>query len=112
MGSSYSASLSLIEANDNSTIKAVVALSPGEYFRPDLVVKDHITNINIPVFATATKKEVQYVRAMLADIPGSLLTLYEPVTEEGEHGAKMLWEGTESSDACWLELLLFFKKLR
>jgi len=111
-GSSYSASLCLLIAKNNLNVKAVIAFSPGEYFRPELVVKDAITGLNIPVFASATAIEYDYVLQLLSGINENLKTIYTPAAGKGLHGAKELWQTSETSDECWLQLLLFFQKFR
>lgn len=111
-GSSYSASLCLVIAKNNPNIKAVIAFSPGEYFRPELVVKDSIAGLNIPVFASATILEYEYVVQLLSGIAENMKTIYKPLNGKGVHGAKALWRSSETSDECWLELLMFFKKIK
>jgi pimeloyl-ACP methyl ester carboxylesterase len=111
-GSSYSASLCLVVAVNNPQVNAVIAFSPGEYFRPELVVKDAISGLKQPVFISATSLEYEFVEQMLSDIPQANKYIYKPSKGKGEHGAKMLWQSCESADECWLELMLFFKKIR
>ena len=111
-GSSYSASLCLFLAKEDPHIKAVVACSPGEYFRPTLVVKDKISDFNTPVFVSATEMEYAYVEQMLQGIPSSYKHLYKPSSGRGNHGAKMLWPSSDAADECWLELLVFLKNFR
>ncbi|MBN1949682.1 MAG: dienelactone hydrolase family protein [Bacteroidales bacterium] len=112
LGSSFSASLCLLEAAGNKDIKAVIALSPGEFFRPELVVKEKIGGIAQPIFISATTLEYDFVKEMFSDISPASLHYFQPGRGRGDHGAKMLWKSSESSDQCWLELLLFFKKIR
>lgn len=111
-GSSYSASLCLMAAAMDQHIKAVVAFSPGEFFRPEVTVKDSITGLKIPLFVYATSMEMEFVRQLLSGIDDNNKKIYTPLKGKGEHGAKALWKVSETSDECWLELLLFFKKLR
>jgi len=111
-GSSYSASLCLIFAAGNPDVNAVIAFSPGEYFRPQLIVKDRMKKVTQPVFVSATFMEYEFVMQMLADIPEQNKFFYFPAKGKGEHGAKMLWPYGEWADECWLDLILFFKKIR
>lgn len=111
-GSSYSASLCLLEAVENVHIKAVIAMSPGEYFRPEIVMKDKIRNINQPVFISSTNLEYNFIREMFAASSQTNLHFFQPSQGRGDHGAKMLWGSSASSDQCWLDLLLFFKGIR
>jgi pimeloyl-ACP methyl ester carboxylesterase len=111
-GSSYSASLCLLIAKNNLNVQAVIAFSPGEYFRPELVVKDAIAGLDVPVFASATTIEYNYVIQLLSGINENLKTIYTPASGSGLHGAKELWQTSETSDQCWLQLLLFFQKFK
>ncbi len=111
-GSSFSASLCLIEAAKNPDIKAVIAFSPGEFFRPEVTVKDSIADLRIPLFIYATSMEFEFVQQMISDIPDNYKKVYTPLKSRGEHGAKTLSQTSDSSDECWFELLLFFKKIR
>ncbi len=111
-GSSFSASLCLVIARNNPDIKSVIAFSPGEYFRPELVVKDAINGLNIPIFVSTTNLEYEYISEMLSGIAENMKTIYRPVKSQGIHGANALWQTSETSNECWLELLLFFKKIK
>ena len=111
-GSSFSASLCLMEARKNPNVKAVVAFSPGEYFRPVKIVKDEIQGLQKPVFVATTELEYEYVVQMLSGIEDKYKTVYHPSNGRGIHGAKALWESSPSANECWLDLMLFFKKIR
>jgi hypothetical protein len=111
-GSSYSASLSLIIAQKNDNVKAVIAFSPGEFFRPEVIVKDAITGLSKPVFVSTSDIEYNYIEEMLSGVPETNKHIYRPPEGKGVHGAKALWNVNESSDECWLELMLFFKRIR
>ena len=112
LGSSFSASLCLITAKENNTVKAVIAFSPGEFLRPEIDVKESITGLNKPVFVSSTELEYQYILKLMSGISDEYKTIYKPKSGNGVHGAKALWKSSESSDECWLELLLFFKRIR
>lgn len=111
-GSSYSASLSLIIAQNNDRVKAVVAFSPGEFFRPEIIVKDEITGLSQPIFVSSSDIEFEYIEEMLSGVPDANKHIYRPPEGKGAHGAKVLWNSNESSNECWLELMLFFKRIR
>ncbi|MBN2762238.1 MAG: hypothetical protein JXR41_04035 [Bacteroidales bacterium] len=110
-GSSYSASLSLVEANRNPRVRAVVAFSPGEFFRPGLSVKDALKGFDKKVFVAVTNTEYEYVEKMLDDIPEPEKTLFKPGNTEGLPGAKALWSSYAGNPEYWLALLMFFKEL-
>jgi dienelactone hydrolase len=112
LGSSFSASLCLMVAKNNPKVIAVIAFSPGEYFRPEKVVKDEIAGLTQPIFISATELEDDFISQLISGIPEENRFIFTPSKGKGGHGAKMLWNSNESSDECWLELLLFFKKVR
>lgn len=110
-GSSYSASLSLKIARSNSKVKAVIAFSPGEYFQPDLVIKDNLNGFDKKVFVACSQREYTYMNDMLSAIPDSLKSVFKPQEGSGEHGSKALWSENPSSNEYWLALFLFFKTI-
>ncbi|MFC2112343.1 alpha/beta hydrolase [Bacteroidota bacterium] len=111
LGSSYSASLVLIEGKENQHVKAVIAFSPGEYFGDDLRMEEALDSTwSKPLFIAVTKREESYVRQMMNKIPDEGYTLFLPETA-GVHGARALWEDSPSKDEYWLALLLFVNNL-
>lgn len=110
-GSSYSASLSLILATELDNIKAVIAFSPGEYFRPELEVKPRISGLKIPLFIASTEMEYDYVQELTSEIDKKYISNYKPVKGRGVHGAEALWEDSPESKSCWFELTYFIGKL-
>jgi dienelactone hydrolase len=112
LGSSFSASLCLLIAKEKPSVQAVVAFSPGEYFRPATVVKEKIAGLETPIFVAVTDIEYEYTRQMLTEINDSNKILFKPSKTKGVHGAKALWDESEASDECWLNLILFFKRFR
>ncbi len=111
-GSSFSASLCMLEGMNNERVSAVVAFSPGEYFEPEISVKKEIKNFNKPLFVSSSGNEYPYIIAMLEDIPDSIKTIYRHEGGNDTHGAKVLWESNKESRECWLELLMFFRKIK
>ncbi|GAB4283547.1 MAG: hypothetical protein Kow0068_08440 [Marinilabiliales bacterium] len=109
-GSSYSASLSLIIGKDHPHVKAVVAFSPGEYFKPQIVVQDELKGFTKPVFVTSSLPESKYITELMKYVPKEVKTIFQPQGGEGEHGAKCLWKTSETSKEYWLALMLFFKQ--
>ena len=110
-GSSYSASLALKIGRSNSSVKAVVAFSPGEYFQPDLVLQDHLNGFDKPVFIACSQREFTYMGTLLSAVPENLKSVFKPQVGPGEHGSKALWTSNPSSNEYWLALLLFFKTI-
>jgi len=110
-GSSYSASLSLLVASKSNRVNAVIAFSPGEFFRPEIIVKDEIANLDIPLFAAATEFEYDNVKSILSEVSSNKKYLFKPSKGRGAHGAKALWDSNESSSEYWLNLSQFFRQL-
>lgn len=110
-GSSYSASLCLKNARSNDKVKAVVAFSPGEYFQPELVLKDFLVGFDKPVFVACSQREFTYMNDLLQGIPDNKKSVFKPQEGPGEHGSKALWKSNPSSNEYWLALLLFFKNI-
>lgn len=111
LGSSYSASLAMRIAKGNSKVKAVIAFSPGEYFQPDMVMKDQLKGFDKHVFVACSQREFTYMNDLLSDIPTDLKTIFKPQDGLGEHGSKSLWQECPTSKEYWLALLLYFKKV-
>lgn len=111
-GSSYSASLALIIASRSKDVEAVVAFSPGEYFQPETRVKEKLAGLDKPIFAASSELEYDYVKDLLLEIPDTYKTIYRPSKGRGTHGAKALWDESENSKECWLQLAWFFGKLK
>lgn len=110
-GSSYSASLALIETAKNLRIKAAVVFSPGEYFGQDDFIKSKISKISVPILLLSSKDECDTVKELVEDIKPSLKTFHCP-TDVGKHGSKALWKSNPSSKDYWMSITMFFSKLK
>jgi len=111
LGSSYSASLVMLEGMDNQNVKAIIAFSPGEYFGDELRMEESLDSLSKPLFIAVTEREEPYVKQMMGNIPEDAYTLFRP-EKPGTHGAKALWENNVSKDEYWLALLLFINNLK
>ncbi|HBS85420.1 MAG: hypothetical protein A2W91_16560 [Bacteroidetes bacterium GWF2_38_335] len=111
-GSSFSASLCLKTAKGNPKIKAVVAFSPGEFFLPDTEIKYEIKGLKKPVFVASSVKEYPYMLELFVNVSSEYKTIFKPMKGEGAYGTKSLTDECDSSDEYWLELLMFFRKLK
>lgn len=112
LGSSYSASLGLMEATQNFKVKAVVAFSPTELSNENLMsVKDSIQNIYVPILALSTKLEYSEMNNLLRDVRKKHLTLFKPSLGEGAHGAQALWVSNPNHKEYWMVLTQFFSQL-
>jgi len=111
-GSSYSASLCLVEGQTNPKVGAIIAFSPGEYFGDDLRIQDELSSVDKPVFVAATQREQPYTRELLTNVDPEQLNFFSPENSPGLHGAKSLWESSQAKDEYWLALLMFFNSLQ
>lgn len=102
LGSSYSATLSLIiAATFPEKIDAVLAFSPGEYFTyHKKMIKDFAREVEVPVFITSAKKEHKQWKDIYEAIPGNDKEMFVPQVE-GIHGSRALWESTPGNEAYW-----------
>ena len=99
VGSSYSATLSLLIASENDKIKSVAAFSPGEYFK-GINIQESIKDLKKPTFVTASKKETPALEVLVSRIKNENLTVYKP-QEEGIHGSRALWKTTSGTVNYW-----------
>ncbi len=111
VGSSYSASLALVEATNNFKVKALVVFSPGEYFNEDLNIKKATSMLYVPVLATSSRMEFQPMKEMLDHLKPKHLTLFKP-SREGTHGSRALWESNPNHEEYWMALTQFFSQLK
>lgn len=100
VGSSYSASLALKIAKENENVKAVLAFSPGEYFKGKLNVAEVITGLDKPTFVTGAKREAPRMAPLTKGVVADKLTIFEPGMS-GSHGAKALWPTQSISRRYW-----------
>ncbi len=111
VGSSYSASLALVEATENFKIKAVVAFSPGEYFGDELNVKQSTSSICIPILTLTSRMEFADTKSLLDHVPSKFISFFRPTEGEGVHGSRALWERNPTNQEYWMALTQFFSGL-
>ena len=110
-GSGANGSLSLKVALHNDDVRAVVAVSPGEYFLPEISIKDTISNLKKPVFITSSITEFPYVSELASGMEKDSVTLFEPTLGEGLRGTGSFSADYEQNAEYWFALMLFFKDL-
>lgn len=93
LGSSYSATLAMLIGKESNKIKAVVAFSPGEYYK-GINVQSEVQNLTKPTFVTASLSETDDLATLVSKMKTDNLTHYKPI-EEGIHGSRVLWESTK-----------------
>lgn len=111
LGSGANGSLSLKTALNSDDVRAVVALSPGEYFMPEIKIQDAISSLKKPVFITSSKAEFPYVAELASGMDKEFVTLFEPNRGPGDRGARSLSLDYEFNNEYWIALMLFFKDL-
>ena len=104
-GSSYSASLALrTAAKYQKQVSAVLAFSPGEYFRsfgrPSDFISESVTDLSIPAFLTCANREKEKCELIYKSIPSSNKVFFVPETS-GNHGSSALWNIHFDSKAYW-----------
>ncbi|KKS75626.1 MAG: hypothetical protein UV46_C0015G0002 [Candidatus Gottesmanbacteria bacterium GW2011_GWC2_42_8] len=112
MGSSYSASLSLILAKENEKVKAVIAFSPGEFLKPQITVSNAVKGLSKPTYIACSQREYPYLQDIFNAISSKNKVLYKPQNGKGEHGAKSLWTQFDVSKEYWMSLLVFFTQIK
>ncbi len=112
-GSSYSSSLSLILASEHpNEIAAVLAFSPGEYFKLDgKKVADYAANITQPAFITSAKSEGKSWRGIADQIKSAGSVFFVP-EGNGRHGSSALFEKTANSAEYWTAVEQFLASLK
>ncbi len=111
LGSSASASLCLIAGLDNPEVKAIMAFSPGEYFKPGMEIEQLASHISKPLFVATSGSEAAYVKEMFLDTNKKFLNLFGPGILSHERGAGLLSRQNPESDQYWLAVLIFIKSL-
>lgn len=112
-GSSYSASLVLVVANHTPEVDAVLAFSPGEYYKKQgkRYIQQNVTHLKKAVFITSSKEEEKYWKDIYQTIPSKKKVFYLP-RSKGVHGAKALWENNPSHQGYWQAVTDFLEDIR
>ena len=112
-GSSYSSSLALILASEHpDEIAAVLAFSPGEYFKLDgKKVADYAANITQSAFITSAKSEGKSWRG-IADQIKSVGSVFFVPEGNGRHGSSALFDKTANSAEYWTAVEQFLASLK
>ena len=112
LGAGANGSLALKAAMEMDTVKAAIALSPGEFFLNQFLMQDTLAALKKPVLATSTKLEFPYTEAMLSNVDEKYKELFVPENDEGRRGTEALLMDNPSHGEYWLAILLFFKELQ
>tara|TARA_B110000902_G_scaffold110428_1_gene130333 strand:+ start:5374 stop:6150 length:777 start_codon:yes stop_codon:yes gene_type:complete len=109
-GSSYTASLSLMVAAEDSLVSKVVAFSPGEYLSNQNMVKNAVTSLDKPVFITGASAEFDIiVRPIVIALKQASVVEHKP-KGLSDHGSKTLWQQGKESSLIYTKVCRFMKK--
>lgn len=108
VGSSYSASLVFLLAAEDPQIAAVIAFSPGEYFRDAGSVRRAAAKVRQPVFVSSASDagEENEAATILAAVPATTKTQFR--ARNATHGASAL--AGSGAGPTWSALEAFLKK--
>jgi len=115
-GSSYSAALVLKVAGEKPDLaNAVLAFSPGEYFKKSGKSADWIQQsaklYTRPVFITSAKAEKKRWKPIFDAIKSKKKSSFVPKTK-GNHGSRALWKRYDDSDDYWLAVSKFLATIK
>ena len=111
-GSSYSGTLAFKIGKDAPQVKAIIAYSPGEFFRNIFILHNELENIDKPFYVAGTQLEYPYLKRLCELAPKSKKTIFQPQNNDGKHGAKALWKSDNVSKEYWLSLLMFINSVK
>lgn len=112
LGSSFSASLSLIAAKDDEDIKSIIAFSPGEFFYPEIEMKNIIQEIDKPIFIGVSTDEADYIKNIFNKDDADNIVFFQPSDAPGKRSAEALLSSNPSNDQYWLALIIFMRSLK
>ena len=115
-GSSYSAALVLKVAGEHPELaNAVLAFSPGEYFKkvgkPADWIKQSARLYTRPVFITSAKNEKKRWESIFDAIKSKKKVAFVPKSK-GHHGSRALWKKYPDSYQYWLAVERFLTSLK
>ena len=114
-GSSYSAALVLKVAGDRPELaNAVLAFSPGEYFKkagkPADWVQQSAKLYTRAVFITSARQEEKRWKPIFVAIKSNNKIGFIPKTK-GHHGSRALWEKYQDNEQYWIAVRRFLKSI-
>ena len=112
LGSSFSASLCIKAAENNPLVSTVLALSPGEFFRPYFVLSSIVINFDKKIFVTGATSEIPYILDIFSELEPTKLSLYTPSLNTFSRGADLLKNLNPTNDEFWLAILIFIKSFQ
>ena len=111
-GSSYSASLALMEGLSNNKVKAVIAFSPGDYFGGGVPsLSKAFAAADKPYWVTSSQEEAQALKGLIGGSATGDNQVHWVPESEGFHGSRSLWIGQEGAPEAWEALIDFLNKV-
>lgn len=112
-GSSYSASLGFYMASKNpKDYKALIAYSPGEYFKiENKNISEFAKDVKIPVYTASARNEESTWKPIFNSLK-SKKQFYLPSKTKGHHGTMALSSFYDDSEENWQAIIPFLKTLR
>lgn len=112
-GSSYSSTLALYIAAEREDVSAVLSFSPGNYMaekKGSLI--DKLESFDKPMFLTSSKREAEYVEALLEK--HKLMDNQVQFIPEGpgHHGSRALWTNQQGGVEYWTAVTKFLNDLK
>ncbi|NNF02609.1 MAG: hypothetical protein HKN22_07975 [Bacteroidia bacterium] len=112
LGSKFSASLAMMVGKDNKNVKAVVAFSPGEYFKSEKVnFVESVKGLDKPTFIAGSASETSSIEVYSEYVLNDNKMLFIPNDEEGAKGSQALLLEVPSQNKYWAALEEFLKSL-
>jgi len=112
LGAGANGSLGMKIAREHADVDGVIAMSPGEYFRPMLSIEDTISGLEKPLLITCSAMEYPYMEVLVSGVPDEYKTIFKPEQDEGRHGTSALMPDYPASAEYWLAVLLYFSELK
>lgn len=112
LGSSYSSGLALLEAKNNQKLKAVISLSPGNYYGEKVnPMATIVSKIKIPFLITGSKSEAKILSDSFKDIKFSDDKHFFAPKVNGMHGSMSLLKSTDGNETYWKAITNFLNTL-
>ncbi|MCF8224654.1 MAG: dienelactone hydrolase family protein [Bacteroidales bacterium] len=112
LGAGANGSLALKAAAEIPEVKAVVALSPGEFFLPEMEIENSLDSLKKPILVGSTRSEYPYMEQLVSGVDDKYKSVFAPDTTEGARGTKSLLPVNITSMEYWLSILLFVKEIQ
>jgi len=111
-GSSYSASLVLIEGVPNDKVMAIIAFSPGDYFGSDVPsLATSFARADKPFLVTSSKEEASGLKSLIGYLKTANNQSQFIPDAEGFHGSRALWTGQSGAEEYWNAVGTFLNTL-